>query len=405
MPHQNVENRQFLKIDKVIKCRTTIFAKKIVPAKIKHAFTKELSDSGITFFSKHLLQLSSIVCLDINFKDLPLPDGITEQFLALGDKPVGKVTRIEDAGGGYYNIGVSFFRKSEDLVRYMEYSTISLLIHRLGAYFLKALFILFIIFTTLSVNLIYLEQHEIYHPDKRMYITPREINIPYDEVNFKAEDGQIINGWFIPADKSETVILYCNGRNGNICDQLARIKFFHGMGVNLMMFDYRGYGNNSGKPSEEGFYKDARGAYDYLVSRGGIDKDKIIVFGESLGAAVAAELCLKRKAEALVLESPIVSLAIEKQILYPFLPTEFLLFEKFDTLVKIKNIHIPKLIVHGIDDEMVPFKEALQLYYASPQPRQFLPFNGAHNDDIFKVSDSYKEQLNKFFLDNKIALS
>lgn len=393
-----------MKVKKAVAYQKIVFAYKVCPPKIKRAFSRDLSDSGISFVSRRLPELSSIVRLDMNYKDILLRKEEAEQVLLSDNKPVGKVVQIEDAGGGNYNIGVSFFRKCEDLERYMKYSAIRLRIHTINAYLLRMLFVLFIVFATLSLNITYIARRETYRPDKRMYITPQEIGISYDDVNFKAEDGQMINGWFIPAAGAKATILYCNGRNGNMCDQLAKIKFFHGMGVNLMLFDYRGYGKNSGTPNEKGLYRDAEAAYDYLASRNGIDKNMIIALGESLGGAVAANLCLKRKIKALVLESPVVSLAIQKKILYPFLPTEFLLFEKYDTLSKIKNIRIPKLIVHGIDDEEVPFKEALRLYYAAPSPKQFLPFAGAHNDDIFKISDSYKSELNKFFLDNGISL-
>ena len=282
MTYQGGENRQFLKVEKAVAYKKIVFAHKVCPPKIKRAFSKDLSDSGISFVSRRLPELSSIVHLDINHKDIILRKEETEQILLLDNKPVGKVVQIEDAGGGNYNVGVSFFRKCEDLEQYMKYSVIRLRIHTISAYLLKILFILFIVFATLSLNIVYIAQRQTYHPDKRMYITPQEIGIPYDDVNFKAEDGQIINGWFITAVGAKATMLYCNGRTGNMCDQLAKVRFLHGMGVNLMLFDYRGYGKNSCTPNEKGLYRDAEAAYDYLVSRNEIDKDMVIALGESL---------------------------------------------------------------------------------------------------------------------------
>ena len=268
--------------------------------------------------------------------------------------------------------------------------------------FFTILFVFIIAYVTLSVNIIYMERKETYHPDKDMYTTPATMGIFYEDVDLRTKDGQLINAWFMPSKDAKVTILYCHGTSGNLSDELDRINFFHTFNVNFMIFDYRGYGKSSGRPSEKGFYQDALAAYDFLISRNDVDKEKIVVIGESLGGPVAVNLCLHRKVKALVLESSIVSLTLIAQKLYPFLPVEILLSEKFDALSKIKNIHIPKLLVHGIDDERVSFNDALKLYYAAPQPKEFLPFRGAHNDNIYKISADYKAELVKFFQENNI---
>ncbi len=263
-------------------------------------------------------------------------------------------------------------------------------------YLLSGLALFATVFITLCLNLVYIERSCLYQPNKNVAISPQSVGIFYENVEFKTEDGLNITGWYIPANGAKATILFCPGRNGNLADQLAKFKFFHGMGVNLMGFDYRGYGRSPGTPDEDGLYRDARAAYDFLISRNDVDKEKIILVGESLGGAVASDLCLHRKVKALVLESSIVSLPIKAKHLYPFLPAEFLLREKFDTLSKIKKINIPKLFVYGLDDEEIAFSDALKLYYASFPPKKFLPFQGTHDDDIFKISESYKEELVKF---------
>ena len=238
-----------------------------------------------------------------------------------------------------------------------------------------------------------------------MTVNPQSIEILYEDVDFQAEDGQSLSGWFMPAPDAKITVLFCHGRAGNISDYLAKAKFFHEMGMNLMMFDYRGYGRSPGTPSEKGFYRDVRAAYDFLISRNDVDEERIVVFGESLGGAVAADLCLHRNVKALVLESSIVSVPIEARRLYPFLPVQILTSEKFDTLSKIRMIQIPKLFVHGLDDEEIDFSDALQLYYAAASPKEFLPFQGTHDDDIFKISRSYKDALSKFFSENNLSLN
>ena len=273
---------------------------------------------------------------------------------------------------------------------------------KVSRYFLGVLAVSTVVFITLSLNLVYYVRKELYQPNKRVDVNPQSINIFYEEVDFKTEDGQNISGWFIPAPAAKAVVLFCPGKSGNLGDQLAKIKFFHDAGVHLLMFDYRGYGRSTGRPSEKGFYMDVRAAYDFLISRNDIDPDKIVAVGESLGGASAADLCLHRKVRALVLESSIVSVPIKAKHLYPFLPVSFLLPEKFDTLSKVKTIRIPKLFLHGLDDENIDFADALQLYYASPPPKRFLPFRGTHDDDIFRISEVYKDELTKFLRENNL---
>ena len=142
-----------------------------------------------------------------------------------------------------------------------------------------------------------------------------------------------------------------------------------------------------------------------MILRNDVDQERIVVFGESLGGAVAADLCLHRNVKALVLESSVASVPIEAKRLYPFLPVNTLTLEKFDTLSKIKMIRIPKLFVHGLDDEEIDFSDALQLCDAAASPKRFLPFQGTHDDDIFKISKSYKDELRKFFRENNLSVN
>lgn len=401
--YKGAERRKFFRFPRkknVCYRKVLMGEQKILAQKFCSGISKNLSTSGLLFTSKERLELSDMIALDLRYSDIPGLKSMKRNIVMLNNKPLGRVVQIGEETEGKYNIGVAFITEPEGL-SVKEDWPMKLL--RFRKFFLIVIVTFIIVVATLSANLIYMEKRETYHPDKNMYITPQNIGILYDDENFSAEDGQIINGWFIPAHDAKATILYCPGSRGNLCDQMARIKFFHDMKVNLMIFDYRGYGKNSGKPTEQGLYKDARAAYDFLISRKDIDKDRIVVLGESLGGAVAADLCLNRKVSALILESSIVSLATQAKRMYPFLPVELLLYERFDTLSKIKRIRIPKLIVHGLDDETVLFEEALKLYFVAPRPKQFLPFQGAHNDDIFKISDTYRDKLLKFLNDNSIS--
>jgi fermentation-respiration switch protein FrsA (DUF1100 family) len=264
-----------------------------------------------------------------------------------------------------------------------------LIIVVLGTAVLKALFII-------------LEQKSLYHPYKEIPGTPRNLGIDYEDVNFKTSDGQTLNGWFIPVKSTEVTVLYCHGNAGNIYHRLHKVKFFHEMGVNFFIFDYRGYGKSTGSPSEKGLDKDAQAAYDYLASRSDVDKRKIVVYGKSLGGPVAAGLCNSRQACALILEGSFATVAQRAQQIYPFLPMKLLISQKYDTVFKVKNLRIPKLIAHGRQDEVIRFRHGEILFSAAAEPKQFLPFNGGHNDDVYVTSPAYKDDLSKFFKQNGI---
>ena len=259
-----------------------------------------------------------------------------------------------------------------------------------------------VVIAILKISILAIEKRNLYQPDKEIDLTPQSIGFTYEDVYFKTEDGQRINGWFIPAKDAKITILYCPGRGGNLSDRLQKIKFFHVSGFNSLAFDYRGFGNSSGKPSEQGLYKDARAAYDFLMSRNDIAKDKIVVYGKSLGGPVAANLCLHRKLAALILEGSFPSLKEYVGDLGGFLPTEWLVSEKFDAISRVKMIKIPKLFVQGMDDEIIDFSEGRLLFNKAASPKEFVTFDGHHDDNLFTVSDAYKDKLNKFLFNNHI---
>jgi fermentation-respiration switch protein FrsA (DUF1100 family) len=262
---------------------------------------------------------------------------------------------------------------------------------------MKILFIVIFALVVFRALFLLLEQKGLYHPYKDIPETPKNLGIPFEEIDFKTADGQTLNGWFAPAKDARITVLYFHGNAGNISHRLHKVKFFHEMGVNFFIFDYRGYGKSTGTPGEKGLYSDAQAAYDYVASRNDVDNNKIVVYGKSLGGPVAADLCVNRKAAALILEGSFASVVLRAQQLYPFLPMRLLVVQKYDTMAKVKHLLIPKLIAHGRQDEVISFHHGEILFGAAAQPKQFLPFEGGHNDDIFVVSPAYTDALNTFF--------
>jgi len=252
------------------------------------------------------------------------------------------------------------------------------------------------------VFFLYLEQVSLYYPEKPILETPKDLGISYEDVSFKTPDGHILNGWFVPAKGALVSILYCHGNAGNISYNLHRVKFFHELGMNFFIFDYRGYGKSTGIPRENGLYQDAQAAYDYFILRKDVDKDRIVIYGKSLGGAIAADLCLYRKAIALILDGSFTSVVSRGKQLYPFLPVKLLVTQKYDTLNKIKNIRVPKLIAHGRQDEVISFHHGEVLFEAAAEPKKFLPYEDGHNEDVYVTSAEFRKELERFFRDNGV---
>lgn len=262
---------------------------------------------------------------------------------------------------------------------------------------MKMLLIILLVTIIFKIYFVFLEQRSLYHPYKDIPQTPADLGIKFEEVNFKTVDAKLLNGWFVPAKDAKVTVLYCHGNAGNIYHRLHKVKFFHEMGFNFFIFDYRGYGKSTGTPSQKGLYKDAQAAYDYIISRNDVDKNKIVVYGKSLGGPVAADLCLHRKASALILEGSFASVTLRAQQLYPFLPMKLLITQEYDAMAKVKDMAVPKLIVHGKQDEVISFRHAEILFKAAAEPKQFLPFEGGHNDDVYVTSDDYRQIIEEFF--------
>ena len=148
-----------------------------------------------------------------------------------------------------------------------------------------------------------MQDRMLYYPDREVLQTPEDIGLEYEEVSLKTKDNVTISGWYIPAEHEKAVLLFCHGNAGNISHRLESINIFHNIGLSVLIFDYRGYGKSEGKPSEKGTYRDAEAAWNYLVEEKRKTPDRIILFGRSLGAAIAADIALRKIPQGLILKS------------------------------------------------------------------------------------------------------
>jgi fermentation-respiration switch protein FrsA (DUF1100 family) len=226
-------------------------------------------------------------------------------------------------------------------------------------------------------------------------VTPEDIGLYYEDVFFDTEDGEHINAWFVPGTAGAPTILFCHGNAGNIGDRLEKISALHSLGLNIFIFDYRGYGASSGRPSEKGVYSDALAAFDYLQGREDINNKKIIAYGVSLGGAVAVDLASKRPVAALILDSTFSSGADMGKIIAPFVPSIFFSV-KFASIEKIKDVLVPKLFFHSLQDEMVPYELGKKLFSQAPEPKSFVTVEGLHNDVFASSRMNYLQNVDDF---------
>jgi len=243
----------------------------------------------------------------------------------------------------------------------------------------------------------FMQDRMIYFPFGQIEQTPRNIGLAYDDITLTTRDRERINAWYVPAPDERAALLFCHGNAGNISHRLDSLRIFNSLGLSVLLFDYRGYGNSTGAPSEKGTYADADAAWEYLVKTAGKSPEKIIVFGESIGCAVAAELSLRRQVGGLIMLAGFTSLPDLGQQLYPWLPVRLLSRYRYATLQKIASISCPKLIIHSRDDEIVPFRHGRALFEQACDPKEFLEIKGGHNEGFLVSGELYTGGLKKFF--------
>jgi fermentation-respiration switch protein FrsA (DUF1100 family) len=208
-----------------------------------------------------------------------------------------------------------------------------------------------------------------------------------EDVHFQTADGLRLHGWWAaPPDDGAPVVLWTHGNSGNITHRARMFEAVRKRGWGVLIFDYRGYGKSDPtRPTEEGVYRDAEAAWEFLVNQKGIDPKRIIVFGVSLGAAPATELVLRRQCSGLILKTPFTSIPDMGRFVVR-LPVTWLVKHRYDNLAKIPQINMPLLVVHGTADRVVPFEHGWRLFQAAKDPKRFFRVEGADHSEIWSRS-------------------
>jgi len=226
---------------------------------------------------------------------------------------------------------------------------------------------------------------------------PSAFGLSYEDLALTTEDSVNLHGWFIPASDADRTIMILHGNAGNIGNRVEWIAQLCGLGVNILIIDYRGYGNSEGDPYEEGLYRDARAAYKWWDTQKRGAREKLILLGESLGGSVAVDLAQNAAPAGLILQSTFTNARDMARQFFPLGLLQPLLGIRFDSTAKIKDVPCPKLFIHGNKDEIVPFGIGRALYELARPPKSFYEVDGAgHNDLIWVGGSEYIKRIQDF---------
>ena len=238
-----------------------------------------------------------------------------------------------------------------------------------------------------------------FHPTRDPGATPGDVGLRWEDVTLTTDDGVRLHAWYVPAENARGTLLFCHGNGGNLSWRVDSLRIFHDLGLSSFIFDYRGYGQSEGVPSPEGLARDARAAWDWLRDRG-VEPGGIVLFGRSLGGAVALELTRSVTPRALILESTFASPfgVLRLDFLAPLL--RLAVGDVWNSREAAGRLAIPVLCLHSPDDGIVPFREGRRLYEAVAGEKAFVEIRGGHNEGFLLSRETYVPALDRFLTEH-----
>ena len=267
--------------------------------------------------------------------------------------------------------------------------------------FLRLLAVFAVCYVVLLVVLRLGESRMLYVPggSRSLVAPPPELGLGVQRIELTASDGVRLVSWAMPADGGAGYwLLMCHGNAGNISEAGRPFHYagLRALGLSLFAFDYRGYGESEGVPTEQGLYRDADAAYRYLRETLNVPAERIVVFGHSLGSAVAVELVSRVPAAGLVLDGALTSVVERAQELFPYAPVRWIGASRYPSIERVGALTIPKLFLHARADEVIPFGHGRRLFEAAAPPKEFVQLQGGHGDAFEVDSAAYYGAIGRF---------
>ena len=233
--------------------------------------------------------------------------------------------------------------------------------------FIGYIFLSLILIYLIILSVIYFTQRSLmYHPNENNYLDENKLNHKIEKIKIPSD--YELTSWYFKKNESFKTLLFFHGNAGSLENRIYKLNDLSKLNLNYLIVAYRGFSGNKGNPTEEGLYKDARAA-KYWLNLNNISDQDIIVYGESLGTAVAIDLAKDHKFAGVILESPFTSMIKLSGKYYPWAPTRLLLKDKYETDKKIKKVFSPLLVLHGRKDNIVPFEMGEQIFKLANNPK------------------------------------
>ena len=259
----------------------------------------------------------------------------------------------------------------------------------------SVMFIGCVVYAGLCLSLYLWQERLVFHPANSIVGTPQDVGLVYEDLYLHAGDARI-HAWYVPAENAQLSVLFCHGNAGNVSHRLETLSLLNSLGVNILIFDYAGFGLSDGKASEVQTYRDVEAAWRFLVEDKRTDPRAIVLFGRSLGGAVATWIAAKEEPGALILESTFTSIIAMGQKQYPFFPVRLLARVRYSPVELIDKIMSPKLFIHSREDETVPFVHGVTLYDKAKEPKIFVEIRGSHGSGFLDSGRDYIVPLQSF---------
>ena len=230
------------------------------------------------------------------------------------------------------------------------------------------------------------QRNLLYFPIRWSEEEARRANPGFEEVRIVTSDGEKLHAWLQRLEDSPWTVVIFHGNAGNLYYHQATLLPFRKLGLQAILFDYRGYGSSSGSPSQQGLLRDGEAVVEYVEKTLKVPRERIVYFGQSLGSGVAVLLAQKRPPARLILESAYPSLSQVASIHYPFLPSSLLLRDRFESTTAVRGLSCPILFLHPALDEIIPVSLGRALFETAHEPKKFVELPGAHHNDSFDVA-------------------